>query len=466
MGMLFRFYFGRLAWNSVAISSQLQAMHAEDLVISTSRKIAGMSLNQGVTPINAVGLLLGVCCMAFCFIGLNMVQPWLLEHHLNLPTSQIGDATGTLGAIGQIITVLLAGAMGALADQKGRRLVLTLGVVVMAVGILIAPLVSTLSGLIVSRTVFSIGRTAVAACFLIVVADYVQKNSRGKWNAIQGVTFGIGSILAATVIVRLPKWLLERGWDVIDAGYATHFVMVGAAGLSALVLWLMLRADGPREGVEHQNLWALIREGVAEIRQPGVRLAYCAGFASGANMAVIGTYLTLWTAGHAVATGVGFAQGLALGGVLMVIIQLVALAAMPAIGVLNDRAKPLLALQVSLVLAVVGYGSTYLVADPSALSGNLSVALLSVGQSAVIISSQVFVQAEAPVKIRGTIIGFFTVCSGLGAAVILKLSGYVFDSWLLTGPFVLTSAVNAVVLVFALLLGPAIGRERARIASR
>ncbi len=424
-----------------------------------------MSLNPGVAPINAAGLLLGVCCLAFCFVGLNMVQPWLLEHHLNLPTSEMGDATGTLGAIGQIITVFLAGAMGALADQKGRRLVLTLGVVVMALGILIAPLVSTLSGLIVSRTVFSIGRTAVAACFLIVVADYLQENSRGKWNAFQGVTFGIGSIVAAVVILRMPKWLLERGWDAIDAGYATHFVMVGAAVLSALVLAFMLRADGPREGVEHESLWGLIREGVAQVRYPGVRLAYCAGFASGASMAVIGTYLSLWTTGHAAATGMGFAQGLALGGVLMVIVQMVSMAAMPAIGILNDRAKPLLALQVSLALAVVGYGSTYLVADPSALSGTLSVALLSVGQSAVIISAQVFVQAEAPLKIRGTIIGFFTVCSGLGAAVILKLSGYVFDSWLLTGPFVLTAAVNAIVLVFAVLLGPAISRERARIAS-
>lgn len=433
--------------------------------MATARKFAGMSLNQGVLPTNAAGLLLGVCCLAFCFVGLNMVQPWLLEHHLNLPASEMGDATGTLGAIGQIITVLLAGAAGALADQKGRRLVLVLGVVVMALGILIAPLVSTLSGLIVSRTVFSIGRTAVAACFLIVVADYVQENSRGKWNAFQGVTFGIGSIVAAIVIVRLPKWLLERGWDVIGAGYAAHFVMVAAAGVSALVLALMLRADGPREGVEHQNLWALVRQGVGYIRHPGVRLAYFAGFAAGANMAVIGTYLTLWTTGHAAATGVGFAQGLALGGVLMVIIQLVSIAAMPAIGVLNDRTRPLVALQVSLVLAVAGYGSTFFVTDPSAISGKLSAALLSVGQSAVIISSQVFVQAEAPLKVRGTIIGFYTVCSGLGAAVILKLSGYVFDSWLLTGPFVLTSAVNGIVLVFAVLLGPAIGRRRAPIAS-
>lgn len=432
--------------------------------MATTRKLAGMSLNQHVLPINAVGLLLGVCCMAFCFVGLNMVQPWLLEHHLNLPASETGDATGTLGAIGQINTVLLAGAMGALADQKGRRLVLTLGVAAMGLGILIAPLVSTLSGLIVSRTVFSIGRTAVAACFLIVVADYVQENSRGKWNAFQGVTFGIGSIAAALVIVRLPKWLLERGWDVIDAGYATHFVMVGAAALSALVLVLMLRADGPREGVEHQSLWALIQDGVAQIRQPGVRLAYFAGFASGANMAVIGTYLSLWTAGHAVATGTGFAQGLALGGVLMVTIQLVSIAAMPAIGVLNDRTRPLVALQVSLVFAVAGYGSTFLVSDPSAMSGQFSVALLSVGQSAVIISSQVFVQAEAPLRARGTIIGFYTVCSGLGAAVILKAGGYVYDSWLLTGPFILTSAVNAAVLVFAVLLGPSIRRQPAPIA--
>ena len=432
--------------------------------MATAREFAGMSLNRDVLPLNAAGLLLGVSCMAFCFVGLNMVQPWLLEHHLQLPASEMGDATGTLGAIGQIITVLLAGAMGALADQRGRRLVLVLGVVAMGLGILIAPLVSTLSGLIVSRTVFSIGRTAVAACFLIVVADYVQENSRGKWNAFQGVTFGIGSILAAIVIVRLPKWLLERGWDVIDAGYATHFLMVGAAGLSALVLALMLRADGPREGVEHQSLWALILDGVAQVRQPGVRLAYCAGFASGANMAVIGTYLSLWTTGHAVASGAGFAQGLALGGVLMVIIQIVSIAAMPAIGVLNDRTKPLVALQVSLAVAVAGYGSTFFVADPSAISGQFSVALLSVGQSAVIISSQVFVQAEAPLKARGTIIGFYTVCSGIGAAVILKTGGYAYDSWLLTGPFILTAAVNAAVLVFAVLLAPSIRRQPAPVA--
>lgn len=288
--------------------------------MATTSKIAGMSLNPGVLPVNAFGLLLGVCCLAFCFVGLNMVQPWLLEHHLNLPASEMGDSTGTLGAIGQIITVLLAGATGALADQKGRRLVLTLGVVVMGLGILIAPLVSTLSGLLVSRTIFSIGRTAVAVCFLIVVADYVQGNSRGKWNAFQGMTFGIGSILAALVILRLPKWLLERGWNVIDGGYAAHYVMVGATGVSALVLALMLRADGPREGAAHDRLWALIRHGIDQIRHPRIRLAYCAGFASGANMAVIGTYLSLWTTGHAVAAGTGFAQGLALGGVLTVII--------------------------------------------------------------------------------------------------------------------------------------------------
>ncbi|MXW73901.1 MAG: MFS transporter [Chromatiales bacterium] len=428
--------------------------------MAAAGKFAGMSLNRDVRPVNAAGLLLGVCCLAFCFVGLNMVQPWLLEHHLNLPASEMGDATGTLGAIGQIITVFLAGATGALADQKGRRLVLTLGVVVMALGILIAPLVSTLSGLIVSRTIFSIGRTAVAACFLIVVADYVQENSRGKWNAFQGVTFGIGSIVAAVVIVGMPKWLLERGWNVIDAGYATHFLMVGAAGVSALVLALMLRADGPREGVEHRGLWALIRQGVAQIRHPGVRLAYLAGFAAGANMAVIGTYLSLWTTGHAVATGAGFAQGLALAGVLMVIIQLVSMAAMPAIGILNDRARPLFALQVSLAFAVAGYGSTFFVADPSSVSGQLSAGLLSIGQSAVIISSQVFVQAEAPLKVRGTVIGFYTVCSGLGAAVILKLSGYIFDAGLLTGPFVLTSAVNAAVLVFAVLPGVSMTRQR------
>lgn len=210
----------------------------------------------------------------------------------------------------------------------------------------------------------SIGRTAVAACFLIVVADYVQQNSRGKWNAFQGVTFGIGSILAALVIVRLPQWLLERGWDVINAGYVTHFVMVGAAGVSALALMLMLRADGPREGAERQNLWALICQGVAQIRHPGVRLAYCAGFASGANMAVIGTYLSLWTTGHAVASGMDFAQGLALGGVLMVIIQVVSIAAMLAIGVLNDRTKPLFALHLSLVLLAVPLAACSSVDEP------------------------------------------------------------------------------------------------------
>ena len=130
----------------VAIRSQLQAIHAEVFIMATTKKIAGISLNQDVLPINAVGLLFGVCCMVFCFIGLNMVQPWLLEHHLNLPTSETGDATGTLGAIGQIITVLLAGAMGALADIKGRRLVLILGVVVMGLGILIGPLGSSYRG--------------------------------------------------------------------------------------------------------------------------------------------------------------------------------------------------------------------------------------------------------------------------------------------------------------------------------
>jgi MFS family permease len=421
-------------------------------------KFVILRLTPGVSKGNFLGLLLGVFGMALCFLGTNMVQVWLLEHHVHMEKDAWGAATGTLGAIGQGVTIILAGALGALSDKLGRRKVLVIGVSILAASLWVMPHVTTFPELVIVRLVFSVGRAAMSACFTILIADYVLRDDLGKAGAFQGTMFGFGA-MAAVVVTFLPGWLQQSGMLAVEAGTWTFSGMGAFATLLAIGLWFSLSpSHGQTSGDERLGFFALIAAGLRAARMPAVGLSYGGAFAAAANMSVVGAFLTVWTAQYSSAHGGSTAEGLALGGKLLMLMQVGSMCFMPIYGPLMDKLGALRGLILGLTLAAISYGMTFGMTAPGDTYSYVVCTLLGVSQAAMILSAQVFVQSEAPKEVRGTVIGFFSVATGAGGMFALQIGGWLFDAWDPRGPFVLGAFVDVVVLIWAISLVPVLGR--------
>ena len=69
-----------------------------------------------------------------------------------------------------------------------------------------------------------------------------------------------------------------------------------------------------------------------------------------------------------------------------------------------------------------------------------------------IITSGVLIAEQAPDRLRGSVVGLFTLSGAVGILIASVVGGYLFDHWLKTGPFVFFGAISALVLVWTLVL--------------
>ena len=116
-----------------------------------------------------------------------------------------------LGAYG-FTQALLQIPLGILSDRLGRKPVIVAGLLVFAVGSVVAALADHIVGVIVGRALQGAG--AIAAAVLALTADLTREEQRTKAMGMIGVTLGlafmlaliIGPILAGTVGVPAMFW--------------------------------------------------------------------------------------------------------------------------------------------------------------------------------------------------------------------------------------------------------------------
>ena len=139
----------------------------------------------------AVGSLAAV--LALRLIGLFMILPVLALHADDFIGSTpflIGMALGIYG----LSQALLQVPFGAASDRWGRKPILVLGLVIFAVGSMIAAESSTIYGVIIGRALQGAG--AIAAVVLAFVGDLTRESQRTKAMALIGVSIGTAFTLA------------------------------------------------------------------------------------------------------------------------------------------------------------------------------------------------------------------------------------------------------------------------------
>ncbi len=418
-----------------------------------SKRLLGLLVNDNVSGLN-----LGTYYLA-CFVSIMLAtflpqsQAFLLTATLGVPESEQGVISGNLNFWGEIVIIATVGLFGAMSDKIGRRLVISLGFAVMGLGFYLYPRATDVDELLLYRIVYSFGIAAVSVMIVTVVADYVRDKSRGKASGYLGMMNGLGAMVAALVLIKLPAKFIDGGLSPLDAAIQTYSIVVAIAVATAVAMWFGLSKREVAHEEDRPGVLTMFVDGVKAARDPGIALAYGASFVARGNLAVAGTFLALWLTTYGTTElGMSAADALSKGAAIIAISYSAALFGAPFFGIMTDKMSRTRALMVTLVIAFLGYGGTYFVTNPF---GGLMIGLaIMIGLSEVgcIITSGVLIAQQTPARIRGSVIGIFNLTGAIGILVASKVGGHLFDSWRGAGPFVFFGLVALSVLLWALLV--------------
>jgi MFS family permease len=410
----------------------------------------GVALASGVEKRN-MRAFYGACFIglaAFTFIA--AAQSGLLEL-LGVDEDNLGKASGRIGVAAEIVLIIAVGLFGSLSDRIGRRPVFTLGFLIVALGLVISPFAGSVFELGVYRVVFAIGAAAVSGMISTVLSDFAAPAARGKAAGLLGVMNGLGAVLTVFGLLKLPNALESTGLSEIGATRAAYAVVASLSIVMAFVLWKDLPAKNVGEREVTPPMKVLLQQGLGAARDPGIALAYAAAFLSRGNLAIVGTFFTLWLVDFGKdERGLTTTEALAKAGAVIGIAQSCALLAAPVIGWLTDRLTRVDALLITCAVSAVGYSSTLLVDDPLGAGMYVCAVLIGIGEVGGVIASTVLIGQQARPEIRGSIVGVFSAFGALGILFALEAGGQLYDAWRPAAPFAIFGFLAVLVLAYGL----------------
>ncbi len=390
--------------------------------------------------------------MIFTFVP--GAQAALLTTLLGIAEEDQGSITGLLGVAGEITLIIVVAVSGAWSDRIGRRPVAALGYSMIGLGLIITPFVPNTAMLVAARVVTGIGIASVSGMITTIIADYVRDETRGAGNGILGAANGVGVIITFTLLLALPDVFVNGGMEELAALRVTYMIVAGLSFMTATIMWLGLRPGRPDQASEHSiPIVTLLKTGLQAGRRPGLSFSYAAAFVARADLALVGAFLILWGTQYGEnVLGLSTSEALAKGGLLVAAANGPALLIAPLSGLLADKIGRVDAVIASMGITGIGYCAALLIDNPFAPLGYAVAMLIGVGQISAVITSQVLVQEQAPLSIRGSVLGMFGLFGGIGIMIALGVGGVLFDGWRPAGPFVLFGVIAFGVMAYGLLL--------------
>lgn len=146
--------------------------------------------------------------MSMRMLGLFMILPVFALYAHDLP-----DATPTLVGLGigiyGLTQAIFQIPFGMLSDRFGRKPIIYMGLIIFAIGSVIAALSTSMAGIIIGRAIQGCG--AIAAALLALTADLTREEHRIKAMAIMGMSIGSSFLLALIIGPIFYHWLSLPG---------------------------------------------------------------------------------------------------------------------------------------------------------------------------------------------------------------------------------------------------------------
>ena len=178
-------------------------------------------------------------------LGLFMILPVFPLYAKNMPDSSpflIGLAIGIYG----LTQALLQIPLGLLSDKIGRKPVIAGGLLIFAIGSVVAALSHDIEQIILGRAIQGMG--AIAAATMALAADLTREHHRTKVMAIIGMTIGISFSVAMIIGPLISQW----------AGLSGIFWVTTALALLGIVFILFIVPPAP---IQHRHCDAGIISG-------------------------------------------------------------------------------------------------------------------------------------------------------------------------------------------------------------
>ncbi|TFG85586.1 MAG: MFS transporter [Chromatiales bacterium] len=425
--------------------------------------------NYHIGPVEFAPGISGTNAWTFLFLNfmimpivafLSISQPYVLSEIVGIPPEEHGRITGFLVTMQEIVALLLIGSVGALSDRFGRRPLFALGVFIAGIGFALYSTAQSELDLYLYRFVYAVGVATAGVMIAVTAADYPAETSRGKLAGVTGFLNGLGVALAAALILpRLPAVFQAMGASAADAGRYMLLVMATAAIVTAIVMQAGLKGGTPTGRSNKVSLRKAIRTGLAQGRASR-RLAVCyaGSFVARADLTLVAVFVSLWLQQTGRNEGLDAAAAFKQAGIMLAIIPTSSLLWAPVAGFLIDRFHRLASVCAALLVAGIGYVLLGLQENPFTTMGYLAAVLVGIGQMSVILTVTGLLGQETPLDVRGSVIGFASLCGAAGILVTSLAGGYIYDHWMISGPIILTGIANLAVFAFALLVWLGDGR--------
>jgi MFS family permease len=419
---------------------------------SSTQRLFFIWLAPGITRRNALAYLFAavfsVCLLAF----LSFIQPYTLNVNLGIPEDQQGRATLVLGVLNEVITLLLVGPCGALSDRIGRRPVFTLGFLWLGAGFVLIPLSQSFPQLVLATMFWAVGASAVGVMLAAVMADTPEERSRGALVGLSGIFTGLGVLISVLLLSQLPQIYSARGFNELSAGRLTYWTATALCLLTAWVCHAGLQRAPQSASPAHETLGNLLRQGSLAASNRRILLGYLATFVARADVVVIGTYLSLRITQAGLERGLAASEAIARAGHIAAVAQAAALLSALVFMGFADRMNRVTVVMAAMALAFVGYTWVGLISDPLSPLIYAAAIMMGIGEMNAILSGQVLLGQEAPLRIRGSVFGLAGIFGSIGILTANLLGGWLYDVWTQAAPFLVIGACNLLVLGFALVV--------------
>ncbi len=160
---------------------------------------------SGMTPIENRAALSLAAIFSLRMLGLFMIYPvfslYALEHLEGATPASIGMALGAYGLTQALFQI----PFGMLSDRWGRKPLIAAGLIMFAIGSVVAALSDSIQGVVIGRILQGAG--AIGSTILALAADLTREQNRTRAMATIGMTIGMSFALAVVLGPILNNWI-------------------------------------------------------------------------------------------------------------------------------------------------------------------------------------------------------------------------------------------------------------------
>ncbi|KAI8065520.1 major facilitator superfamily domain-containing protein [Gongronella butleri] len=406
-----------------------------------------------------------------------------------LPTTNVGDVTGSLSFYSEIISLVFVVVWGVVSDHQEKRLIMVLGLVIMGIIVIATPYVKNVyPDLLMTRIVFSVGTAATTSMMTAFTMEVVHGQG-GLVSGMLGASSGLGALFAAFCLFEVPtrlNWKFNNdqvkainsaygiiGGCLVFVGLAAYFLLPRSPAIQELKAQKRKQAANGEKGASSASFLARwshdlyagfvnfgkkLYYGFRAAKDPRIALGYCTSFFARADEVIITNFVSLWVTQYYIDNGTCArnstcyaASGTS--GTLTGIAQAVALVACPFFAAGSEYLPKEFAIVAAGAIGAAGCLPFAFSIDPTSQTSMAMVVLIAIGQYGMIISGMSLVVGDhVPVKDRGSCAGTYSFSGALGIIILSKIGGVLFDKWMKGAPFLLLGIGHILVLIGAVIV--------------